>query len=193
MSSIQLLTLGGLWTVLLILGVLVFVLYRQVDKAYSSETTMHTEPLPPGARAPELEIVGTDGQLHVLSTPSPGSVYVLLFLMPSCSSCIQLVKSIKADADTAAITIGLVSGETTGQFAIDRLAPFRIFSLAHPPDALGPYKVSRTPMAYVLLDGTILAGGYVGSLEQLKTLVSASRPPTDRSGNGHRLPLIADA
>lgn len=176
MTGIQLATLAGLWIVLAALAGLVLVLYRQVDKAYALGGLEDSDPLPAGTAAPPLEVIRHDGSDALLEPPSQNSPYAVVFLLPSCSSCIQLVKSIRSDPELVENTIGLLSGETTGEFALERVSPLRMYSLAHPPDALGPYSVSRTPMAYVLFDGTILGGRYVGSSDELRSLMEeASR------------------
>lgn len=161
----------SLWVAMVGLAFLVLVLYRQVDRLYGVDGGGGSQPLQPGTEAPEIRIVSTSGQDTALEPPVGQDIYLVVFLMQSCSSCIQLVRSVKLSPHLLGKVVGVLIGETKGEFAMKRVAPMTLFSLTDPGEVVRTYAVSQTPMAYAIRDGVIMGGRYSPTAKDLEDIL----------------------
>jgi hypothetical protein len=168
MSSLQLVVYGVLWVCLMTLGALLLLLYRQVEKVYQDSYTQRNIPLAAGVEAPSIEIIDDDGAEAPLVFGSDDELSVVAFLMPSCSTCVDVVEVLHRDSPVPGRSLGVVLGEDKGEF--HRSDSFLPVWAAHPPDVMRAYGVGQTPFAYVLRGSTVLAAKYVQSRGDLEDL-----------------------
>lgn len=174
MNGIETVAFGTLWAALFLLGALVFLLYRQVEKAYAVGTGLENVGLPPGVEAPEVEIVTSNG-VGALELPSNGEITLVAFLTTSCESCVKLAEVLRRGEVHSGTAIGLVSGENDGTLRGGEDGRFRMLWLAHPPDIVRSYGVNLTPLVYVLRGKTILASKSVHSAAGLGKLLQEAQ------------------
>lgn len=171
MTELQTVVVLSLWLAMAGLASLVLVLYKQVDRLYGAGGGGGSQPLEAGTEAPEIRIVSTSGQDTPLEAPEGQDIYLVVFLMQSCSSCIQLVRSVKLSPHLLGKVIGLLIGETTGEFAMKRVAPMTLFSLTDPGQVVRTYAVSQTPMTYAISNGVILGGRHSPTVRDLEDIL----------------------
>lgn len=173
-----------LWLLVLLLGVVVLALVRQVgvlhERIAPAGALMLNRGLKVGEPAPLVEVADLAGRaLKVGSAREDGRSTLLLFVSPSCPVCKTLlpaVKSSRRDERSWLDVILASDGERSEQQAFVREhgldgVPYVVSA------ALGlAYQVSRLPFA-VLLDehGVLRARGLVNSREHLESLFEAKR------------------
>lgn len=173
-----------LWILVLLLGVVVLALVRQVgvlhERIAPAGALMLNRGLSVGEPAPLVEVADLEGRtLKVGSTREDGRSTLLLFVSPSCPVCKTLLPAVKSSRrdERAWLDVILASdGDRSEQQAFVREQglegiPYVVSA------ALGlAYQVSRLPFA-VLLDehGVLRARGLVNSREHLESLFEAKR------------------
>jgi hypothetical protein len=169
MTSIEVVAFGTLWVGFLTLGALVLVLYRQVEKAYSTSEAGESGGLLAGVEAPDVEVAGPQGT-EPLRFPEPGELALLGFVTATCEGCAELVRSFRAMDDFDGRIIGLVNGEDTGELR-DAGPHVEMRWLAHPPDVIRSFGIRTVPHTYVVRGRTVLASGGAMSRRGLEQLV----------------------
>jgi hypothetical protein len=170
MSGLELAAFGTLWFVLALLACLVFILYRQVEKAYAASTELQNVGLQPGVEAPDVEVVAQDGT-RLLRFPAPGGLAFLAFLTTSCEACVTLVRELQSGAPLPGPVIGLITGEDRGEFSGADRGRFHPLWVAHPPDVIRDYGIGTTPYVYVIRGRTILGSKSVEGLAGVRELL----------------------
>ena len=169
-----------LWLAVLVLGVLLWALSRQVGVLFERVAPMGalvTDAGPPvGAASPSFALTGLQSEPVAIGGAQPLPTLVF-FLAPSCPVCKKLIPVLKAllHDERRHLRIVLASdGE-----ALDHLGFVRQYGLEAMPYVLSAelgmgFRVSRLPYA-VLLDtqGVVAAKGLVNSREQLDSLLNA--------------------
>lgn len=147
---------GMLWLLALLLGGLLLVLYRQVDKAYGQRDASHAGGLLPGVDAPGLEVLTANGS-EPLQLPETDERVILAFMTTTCPACSTLTPILADDSFTDIPVIALMSGEENKGAVIPDSSRFQTLWLAHPPDAAHRYGATVAPFVYVLRGRTVLA------------------------------------
>jgi hypothetical protein len=185
MSGLELAAFGTLWFVLALLACLVFILYRQVEKAYAASTELQNVGLQPGVEAPDIEVI-TQDETELLRFPAPGELAFLAFLTTTCEACVKLVRELQSGEPLPGQVIGLITGEDRGEFSGADDGRFHPLWVAHPPDIIRDYGIGTTPYVYVVRGRTVLGSRSVETLAGLRELlreadqVEATRSDRDR-------------
>ena len=169
-----------LWLAVLVLGVMLWALSRQVGVLFERVAPMGalvTDAGPAvGEPSPSFQLRGIQSEAVAIGGPSERATLVF-FLSPTCPVCKKLLPVLKAMQrdERRAVSVVLASD---GERA-DHLRFVTEQGLGHMPYVLSTelgmgYRVSRLPYA-VLLDrgGMVAAKGLVNSREQLDSLLNA--------------------
>jgi hypothetical protein len=180
MNGLETIAFGTLWCVLLTLGALVLLLYRQVDRSYAAALTGARGALSLGAITPEIEIVrGTT--ITGWRLPDDDKVRVVAFLSTSCQACERLARTLAKRSDELPQTVALIVGEDRGEFHALSSGVEKIW-IAHPPEAVRAFGVTTYPLVYVLRGRTVLASKNVTTAGGVERLLRQAR-----SNEGERL------
>ena len=169
-----------LWVVILLLGVAVLALARQVG-------VLHMRVAPAGALttaggpsvgnvAPAIPALTLDGRQQVIGGAAPGEKLRLLMFVsatcPLCKALIPMAKSFARDERTTLIFVG--DDEPQVQRAMIAQHGLDDYLFINGPDVGQAFSVGKLPYAVLLdADGTILSKGLVNSREHLESLVIA--------------------
>ena len=169
-----------LWLAVLVLGVMLWALSRQVGVLFERVAPMGalvTDAGPAvGEPSPSFQLRGIQSEAVAIGGPSERATLVF-FLSPTCPVCKKLLPVLKAMQrdERRAVSVVLASD---GERA-EHLRFITEQGLGHMPYVLSTelgmgYRVSRLPYA-VLLDrgGMVAAKGLVNSREQLDSLLNA--------------------
>ena len=169
-----------LWLAVLVLGVMLWALSRQVGVLFERVAPMGalvTDAGPAvGEPSPSFQLRGIQSEAVAIGGPSERATLVF-FLSPTCPVCKKLLPVLKAMQrdERRAVSVVLASD---GERA-EHLRFVTEQGLGHMPYVLSTelgmgYRVSRLPYA-VLLDrgGMVAAKGLVNSREQLDSLLNA--------------------
>lgn len=170
-----------LWLVILVMGVVIFALTRQIGVLYErvapAGALMVNKQLRVGMRAPELTVEDLRGNKHVLGKASRSSKSQLLFFVsPDCPVCKTLLPVINSAAKSEDDWLDIL-------LASDGDADHKTFIETHKlerfpyvvSEILGmTYGVSKLPYA-VLIDerSKIASMGIINSREHLESLFEA--------------------
>lgn len=182
----QLASMVLLWIVLLVFGVLLFALARQVgvilERVSPVGALMTSQSLRAGDRAPALLLKTLDGsELEVGAAESrseSGRSQLLLFVGPRCPVCKSLLPAARSIARRESGWMDLVLASDGGAEDAHRdyVGRHRLEAIPYVvSEALGrTYGVARLPYA-VLIDerGRLASFGMVNSREHLESLVEA--------------------
>jgi hypothetical protein len=94
-SSAQTLAFGILWLSVVVLGTLVLVLYREVERAYSISPVRQSGGLLAGVALPDLDIV-EDAEVLLLPGLRSSGRFLLLFIKQSCDRREELLKLLQS-------------------------------------------------------------------------------------------------
>jgi methylamine dehydrogenase accessory protein MauD len=167
-----------LWILVIVLGVLLLSLARQVG-------TLHLRLGPRGAleldeEGPSLgEAVppasGTDGNGNPVAIGGPGSPQFLLFVSPGCPICRDVAPSLPVVARVGSLAAHVISDSEEPEAAHAYASLGRELSVIIGPEIAKSYRVPGTPYA-VILDrlGVVRAKGTVNNLEQMEGLVDTA-------------------
>jgi methylamine dehydrogenase accessory protein MauD len=176
-----------LWLAVLVLGLLLWALSRQVGVLFERVAPMGalvTDAGPAvGAASPSFELTGLQSEPVAIGGVQalPTLVFFLAPTCPVCKKLIPVLKSLQRDERRRLQLVLASDGE-----ALDHLGFVRQYGLEAMPYVLSTelgmsFRVSRLPYA-VLLDtqGVVAAKGLVNSREQLDSLLNAHemRTPT---------------
>src|SRR5205807_841192 len=98
MNTTEMAVFVGLWLVLFSLALLVLLMYRQVEKAYSAGSFGRSAGLLPGVEFPGIEVIVAEG-MTTLSFPTEGRI-VVAFLSTTCDACRKLVDALVMEPRT---------------------------------------------------------------------------------------------
>jgi methylamine dehydrogenase accessory protein MauD len=170
-----------LWLVILIMGVVIFALTRQIGVLYErvapAGALMLNKQLRVGMTAPEMVVEDLDGHKHALGQPSKVlKSQLLFFVSPDCPVCKTLLPVVasaaKSEQDWLDIVLASDGDMNHRQFVEQhKLGKFPYIV----SEILGvTYGVSKLPYA-VLIDehGKIASMGIINSREHLESLFEA--------------------
>lgn len=164
MEGIWLVSYIVLWLLVLGLGVLVVVLYRQLGIMYlGSAEGVSRDGLELGARAPDFSLVDQYGNLQRLADYR-GRPLLLLFGSPNCSPCRILLPQLhdwaKAHPETGVIWLNAASQQESLEFVAETGATLPIAAFAPDERLMELYKVRVTPFSFLLDEnGVVRAKG----------------------------------
>jgi hypothetical protein len=171
MKSIEVVGFGTLWVILMLLGGLILLLYRQVERAYQGQTGTQVGGLMPGVEAPEIGVLADDGKQEPLRLPGPTEIALLAFVSVGCDSCTQLLNLLSGQKVFKGRAVGLVNGQTPRDYQVLR-KKMELRWLFHPPDVTRDYGITATPTVYVLRGRTVLASKVVSTKAGLEGLLA---------------------
>lgn len=168
MEGVWLVSYVALWIIVLGMGVLILLLYRQLGIMYlGSAEGVSRDGLPKGTQAPDFNLTDQYGTPQRL-TNYRGRPTLLLFGSPHCSPCRTLLPQLHewaaAHPDVGVLWLNAASPEESLKFVSDTGATLPI--VPYPPEGnlLDTYKVRVTPFSFLLDEnGVIRAKGLVNS------------------------------
>ena len=160
MEGVWLISYVVLWLLVLTLGVLVFLLYRQLGIMYlGSAEGVSRDGLARGATAPDFQLTDQYGNTQQLSGYK-GKPVVLLFGSPHCNPCRTLLPQLhdwsKAHPEVAVLWLNATTEEESLKFVSDTGATLPV--LPHPPEKnlMDRYRVRVTPFMFLLDEGGVV-------------------------------------
>jgi methylamine dehydrogenase accessory protein MauD len=168
-----------LWLAVLVLGLLVWALSRQVGVLFERVAPMGalvTDAGPAvGQPSPIFDLTGLQSEQVVIGGPQAQPT-LLFFLAPTCPVCKKLIPILKhlARDEAKALRVVLASDGEGDHLQFMREQGLQALPYLLSTELGMSYRVSRLPYA-VLMDrqGTVRAKGLVNSREQLDSLLNA--------------------
>ena len=168
-----------LWLAVLVLGLLVWALSRQVGVLFERVAPMGalvTDAGPAvGQPSPIFDLTGLQSEQLVIGGPQAQPT-LLFFLAPTCPVCKKLIPILKnvARDEARALRVVLASDGEGDHLQFIREQGLQALPYVLSTELGMSYRVSRLPYA-VLMDrqGTVRAKGLVNSREQLDSLLNA--------------------
>lgn len=192
MSGIVLASYLILWFVVIVLGFLLLVLYRQMGEMYLGTREARTrDGVRLGAEAPMVHAAGPAGTR--LQIPSRRET-LLAFVAPDCGPCRKLMPDLVAFAATrpelAVIAIGGDDAERNEQFAREFGASFPVVTQEQQWISI-KYRVRSTPFAFYLdRAGVVRAKGIVNRMTQLEQLAGRGEKLTPAAAGSSGLDAV---
>lgn len=180
MEGIWLISYIVLWLLVLTLGVLVFLLYRQLGIMYlGTAEGVSRDGLAKGARAPDFTLVDQYGESHTLSSYR-GKPAILIFGSATCSPCRILMPQLQAwtrdHPDIPVLWLNAASPEESLRFVSDTGATVPVMPYTPESKIMDKYKVRVTPFCFVLnSDGIVGAKGLVNTRSGLDLYLKEMR------------------
>jgi len=168
MEGVWLVSYIVLWLLVLGMGVLILLLYRQLGIMYlGSAEGVSRDGLNKGTQAPDFSLTDQYGNLQRLINYR-GRPTLLLFGSPHCSPCRTLLPQLhdwaNAHPDVGVLWLNAASPEESLKFVSDTGATIPV--APYPPEGnlLDTYKVRVTPFSFLLDEnGVIRAKGLVNT------------------------------
>lgn len=172
------------WVVLLFLGTLVVLMFRQLGRQLTAAQPPRELGPEAGSRAAALEYTRLADGKREFFQPGGGKAALLAFAEPTCPACEELVAALSAAGATgglAGIEPLILISEPPSYLQIS--APFRETRLPlgriRSDAALAAYRVSATPLL-VAVDGAgvVRAAGPAAGQPEIRAFVQACHPAT---------------
>jgi methylamine dehydrogenase accessory protein MauD len=169
-----------LWLVVIVLGVVVFALARQIGVLFERVAPMGaliTEGGPKvGDAAVPMSVLTLSGETLEIGAPRPRSI-LIFFLSPTCPVCKKLLPVLKSAARSERDWLDVVlasDGERPKHETFVRQQNLEMFPYVLSADLGMSYRVNRLPFALVIDPGGIVRSkGLVNNREQLESLFNA--------------------
>jgi hypothetical protein len=177
------------WALLLALGLLVFVMYRQLGRILNATgNASATGELGPvvGTRAAGFEYTRVSDDTRQYFTPGGGQPSLVAFVDPTCPACEQLVSSLNAAADSgelAELRVLLLTSDPPAYLQISDTFRTTRLEIGRPVSraAHDDYKASATPLLVGIdVHGEVRAAGSVRRPGEVRGFVSKANVPTPR-------------
>jgi hypothetical protein len=179
------------WALLLALGLLVFVMYRQLGRITNATSNASTGELGPvvGTRAASFEYTRVSDDTRQYFTPGGTQPSLVAFVDPTCPACEQLVSSLNAAADGGELDelrVLLLTSDPPAYLQISDTFRTTRLEIGRPVTraAHDDYKASATPLLVVIdAEGMVRAAGSVRRIGEVrgfvgKTNVRAAHDPS---------------
>lgn len=171
------------WALLLALGLLVIILYRQLGRLGSSKAATELGPKV-GSRAAEFSYARVgDNSRHYL-TPGDGQPLLVAFVDPTCPACEQLVGNLTlaTDAgDLAGLRVLLLTSDPPSYLQISdsfRRTPLEI-GMVTTHGVREAYNAVGTPLLVAIDgEGTVRAAGAARELQEVRAFSQACVLPS---------------
>jgi methylamine dehydrogenase accessory protein MauD len=168
MEGIWLVSYIVLWILVIGLGVLVLLLYRQLGIMYlGTAEGVSRDGLERGVRAPDFKLTDQYGQVQQLSSYK-GKPVALLFGSPHCSPCRLLLPQLhdwaRQHSDVSVLWLNAASEEESNRFVSETGATLPVVPYTPDDNLLDKYKVRVTPFLFMLDEkGMVRAKGLVNN------------------------------
>ena len=161
MEGVWLISYIVLWILVLGLGVLVIVLYRQLGIMYlGTAEGVSRDGLPRGAQAPDFTLTDQYGEVHRLSSYR-GRPVALLFGSPHCNPCRTLLPQLQqwahAHPDVATLCLNAASPEESLRFVSETGADLPVLPYRPEDKLMDKYKVRVTPFMFMVNEEGVIA------------------------------------
>lgn len=194
-----------LWIVVVVMGLMIFALVRQVGVLYErvapAGALMLNNRLRVGSAAPRLEVQDLDGNRYTIGAPSTdGKSMLLFFVSPTCPVCKTLLPVIKSASRSEHSWLDIILASDGGEYDHRRyIAEHGLKGYVYVSSQLlgTSYGVGKLPFA-VLIDeqGRIASMGIVNSREHLESLFESKERGVasiqdymkEKSGTDHGFP-----
>jgi len=167
-GNIWIISYVALWVLVLALGLLVLLLYRQLGIMYlGSAEGVSRYGLPPGTKAPDFSLTDQYGNAQRLNAYR-GRPAVLVFGSPHCSPCRILLPQLhdwaKAHPDVGILWLNAASADESLKFVSDTGATVPVAPYTPQENLMDKYRVRVTPFMFLLdEDGVVRAKGLVNT------------------------------
>jgi len=168
MEGIWLISYIVLWVLVLGLGLLVILLYRQFGLMYlGTAEGVSRDGLEKGTRAPDFALTDQHGTAHKLSSYR-GQPVLLLFGSPHCSPCRTLLPQLQdwsmARRDVKVLWLNAASREESLKFVSDTGTGLPVLPFPPENNIMERFKVRVTPFMFMLDEqGVVRAKGLVNT------------------------------
>lgn len=169
MEGIWLVSYIILWLLVLGMGVLIFLLYRQLGVMYlGSAEGVSRDGLPVGSPAPDFNIQDQYGNMQHLAAYRGKKPLYLVFGSPGCTPCRVLMPQLNEWAaqhpEIQVVWLNAASPEETLKYASDMGADVPMIAITPDDKIMERYRVRVTPFSFMVDEqGVIRAKGLVNA------------------------------
>jgi hypothetical protein len=167
------------WALLLGLGSLLVVLYRQLGRLLGDKQDTADLGPPVGSRATPIRYTAVPDGSHERLAPGDGQPALIAFVDPTCPACEQLVASLgelHAAGELAGCRVLLLISDPPGYLGISAAFQATSLPIGRPVSAaeVTGYRASGTPLL-VAVDGagTVRAAGVASKLPEVRSYAAA--------------------
>jgi methylamine dehydrogenase accessory protein MauD len=189
MSGAWLVSYMVLWVVVLLQGLVIFVLLRQLGMMYlgTAQGVAH-DGLPLGERAPDFSASDLEGGTVSLAD-FRGSPLLIVFGSPNCVPCRRLIPDLNVfaqDGAAEAQVLFLSRGTVEDSRRFVKEEDVQVAVATFPDDELAEkYRARVTPFAFLVDgEGVIRAKGLANNRDHLDMLVRVAKEQTGRAKEG---------
>jgi methylamine dehydrogenase accessory protein MauD len=171
-----------LWLVIVVMGVVIFALARQIgilhERVAPMGALMTDHSIQVGQPAPVMTLVDIKGHAITLGGSSPRDRHtLLLFVSPTCPICKKLLPAVRSFGRREQRHLDIVligDGDRADQERMIREHRLEDMPYVISPEVGMKYQVAKLPYSVLLgSDGTVRAKGLVNSREHLESLMVA--------------------
>jgi hypothetical protein len=177
------------WALLLALGLLVFIMYRQLGRIYNATSpTSAASGLGPavGTRAASFEYTRVSDDTRQYFTPEGTQPSLVAFVDPTCPACEQLVSNLNTAANSGELDelrVLLLTSDPPAYLQISDTFRSTRMEIGRPASraAHDQYKASATPLLVVIdVHGVVRAAGSARHLSDVRSFIGKANAPTPR-------------
>jgi hypothetical protein len=167
------------WVLLLGLGSLLVVLYRQLGRLLSEKHDDAELGPPVGSKAAPIRYAVVPDGSHERIVPGDGQPALIAFVDPTCPACEQLVDSLgqlQAAGELAGRRVLLLISDPPGYLAISAAFLTTSLPIGRPLSTaeVAGYHAGGTPLLVAVdRDGTVRAAGVASKLPEVRSYASA--------------------
>ncbi len=169
------------WALLLGLGSLLVVLFRQLGRLLSNRNDAAELGPPVGSKAAPIRYATVPDGGHQQFAPGDGQPALIAFVDPTCPACEQLVSSLgemQATGELADYRVLLLMSDPPGYLGISAAFQATSLPLGRPVAAadVAGYRATGTPLL-VAIDGggTVRAAGVASKLSEVRSYTGTAR------------------
>jgi hypothetical protein len=167
------------WALLLGLGSLLVVLYRQLGRLLGDRSDLAELGPPVGSKATPIRYTAVPHGGHERIAPGDGQPALIAFVDPTCPACEQLVTSLgelEAAGELAGYRVLLLISDPPGYLGISAAFQATSLPIGRPLSTaeVSGYRATGTPLL-VAVDGggTVRAAGVASKLPEVRSYASA--------------------
>jgi hypothetical protein len=167
------------WALLLGLGSLLVVLYRQLGRLLSNRQDTAELGPPVGSKAAPIRYASLPAGSHERLAPGDGQPTLIAFVDPTCPACEQLVVSLgelQAAGELAGHRVLLLISDPPGYIGISTAFQATSLPIGRPlaaPEVAG-YRATGTPLLVAVdSSGTVRAAGVASKISEVRSYASA--------------------
>jgi methylamine dehydrogenase accessory protein MauD len=176
----MLIALALLWVTVIVLGLAVVALTRQIGLLHERLAPIGAlalqSPLAPGDVAPRVRASALSGDpLLVGGARREGEMQLLMFVSPTCPICKTLLPTVKSFADAEALDLTLIGdGDVEEHHRMAQRFDIPLSRFAVSTEVGRAYGVGKLPHAVLIGDsGQVISQGLVNTREHLESLLVA--------------------